>query len=145
MRIEDAVRLRASVGGTFDWSVPDGWQQGRGAWGGLVACAMATAAGSVEDDPARSLRTLSIHIPGALMSGDACVVVEPLRQGSGMSTWQLAIRQDDEVKAHAVAITGRSRTREIVEEEAGWGTAEPPLLPDWTAVHPIPKIGRAHV
>ena len=134
MRIEDAIALRVPVDGTVDWIVPDGWQQGRGAWGGLVAGAMAGAVGAAEPDPDRRLRTLSIHLPGALLTGASTVVVEPIRLGSGMSTWELAIRQDGEVRAHAVAVTGRPRTREIAVEEAQWGTAQPPALPDWTTL-----------
>ena len=28
---------------TWQWNVPDGWQQGRGAWGGLVSGALVQA------------------------------------------------------------------------------------------------------
>ena len=86
MRIEDAVRLRASVGGTFDWSVPDGWQQGRGAWGGLPVGAFLDAAITHVSDPDLAPRSLTAHLLAPVPPGPAEIRLTVLRRGSNTAT-----------------------------------------------------------
>lgn len=137
MRFEDATTLTPAGDGRFAWEVPDGWQQGRGAWGGIVAGGAARAVAASEPEPGRVLRTLSIHMSGPLPAGRATVVVEPLRVGSGLSTWAVTIRDSDGgLAAHAVAVTGGARALDLAQAAASWGTVVPPELPPWRAVEP---------
>lgn len=123
----------------FLWNVPDGWQQGRGAFGGLVLMAMARAAQSFlqdflqehskqnpqqkHDDKERILRSVTGEILAPVLVGQHEIFVEMLRMGSGTAT--LAIRlyptsTSTEVSAHAVMIFARDRGL------ATWNDLTPP-------------------
>ena len=43
MILSTATAMHQQTEGAFTWQVPDGWQQGRGAWGGRVAAGVARA------------------------------------------------------------------------------------------------------
>ncbi|MFM7146377.1 MAG: acyl-CoA thioesterase domain-containing protein, partial [Actinomycetales bacterium] len=84
----------------FTWRVPAGWEQGRGAWGGLVvgACLEAVqqagvAADGAEADgsQARPVRTVTAHLMGPVLAGTANVEVAAVRVGSSMSTWSARV------------------------------------------------------
>jgi hypothetical protein len=125
---------------TFAWDVPDGWQQGRGAWGGLVAAGVARAVELSERSSERSLRTLSLHLPAPLPVGRVTVRVAPLRVGSGLSTWTVSVHDAGEaVCAHAVVLTGRSRVPDLSADARSWPTAQPPTIPAWTEVAALPS------
>ncbi|HTY72946.1 MAG TPA: thioesterase family protein [Actinomycetes bacterium] len=133
MTFEDATALMPVEEGTFGWEVPDGWQQGRGAWGGLVAGGLARAVLIRAADPVRRLRTMSVHMCAPLRVGPATVRVDALRVGSGMSTWAAEVRDSDGLVAHAVVITGRPRAADLVQLPT-WGDAPAPTLPHWLDV-----------
>lgn len=137
MDFGEATRLRDTGDGTFGWEVPDGWQQGRGAWGGLVAGGVLRAVALV--DPERTVRTVSIHMAAPLPDGPAQVQVQALRVGSAMSTWAVTVYgADGELAAHAVVITGDARVPDLVEDEAQWGAVSAPELPPWQDVAVLP-------
>lgn len=138
-RFRTATALERMGDGRCRWDVPDGWQQGRGAWGGLVAGGVAQAVVLDEPDADRPLRTLSVHMSGPLTVGPATVRVEPLRVGSGMSTWSVFVQGGDgEHVAHAVAVTGRERVPELADAMRAWGAVDAPPLPPWRDVAPVP-------
>ena len=137
MTFAAATVLEPVEDATFTWDVPDGWQQGRGAWGGLVAAGLTRAVQAT--DPARPLRTLSLHLSAPLDVGTVTVHVEPVRVGSALSTWQGTIEAAaGETVAHAVALTGAARAHDLHDAARSWGTALPPELPPWDTVAPIP-------
>ena len=80
--------------GTFTLDVPDGWQQGRGAFGGLVLGALARASIMSEPDVSRTLRSLTGELPGAVPVGRSTIAVETLRRGSGASTLHARLVHD---------------------------------------------------
>lgn len=115
---------------SFTWQVPEGWLQGRGAWGGLVVAAHVNAAESAQRsiDDSRRVRNISAHLFGPLPSGTAQVQVSCLRAGSAMTTWQVSIvGSDGELASQAVVITGTPRP---VDDQ--WGVATMPELPPWS-------------
>lgn len=125
-----------SGGGELSWDVPDGWQQGRGAWGGLIAAAVARAVAACDDRP---LRSLTLHLSAPVGVGAATLRVQPVRVGSAMSTWQVALESPPgDPAAQAVALTGLPRAQEVHAASASWGTVVPPDLPPWDVVEPIP-------
>ena len=94
----------------FAIDVPDGWQQGRGAFGGLVIAYLirageAATGGATE----RPLRSLTAEICGPVLVGPAELRVEILRAGSGTTTLAVRLLQEDAVQAHAVMIFGKAR------------------------------------
>jgi len=138
MLFDDSTSLTPAGNGRFDWAVTADWDQGLGAYGGLVAGGAARAAELSEPDPDRVLRTLSLHLGVPLPIGPATVVVDPLRVGSGLSMWSVTLRDaSDGLAAHAVAVMGRSRAADLDEVAAGWGTVDTPELPRWDDLEPL--------
>jgi len=114
-------------GATFTWDVPDGWQQGRGAWGGLVVGAVVGAVTLTEPDDGRRARTLSVQISRPAMVGPHHVRVRAARIGSRVSTWEVAVTDaDDAVVADATVIAGRARPGAADRDEVSWGPVPPP-------------------
>jgi len=105
MTFDEITRLDA----TAVWNVPDGWQQGRGAFGGLTLAMLARAAGGRVDPSERPLRAITAEIPGAVLVGPAQVKLATLREGSGLSTLVSHLEQGGEVVAHAVTSFGKTR------------------------------------
>lgn len=95
--------------GRFSIDVPDGWQQGRGAFGGLVLAMMARAAEATAADPSRVLRSISAQIVGPVQPGAAAITTEVLRAGSSVTSLTVRMVQAEQVMAHAAVILARSR------------------------------------
>ena len=130
----------------FEARVPDGWQQGRGAFGGLVVAHLvrsieAFARGetptspppALEATPERSLRSLTAEICGPVLPGPNTIRVERLRTGTGVSTVAARLERDGEVLAHAVGVLGRPRgaaTDDFCELPR-------PAMPPWREMTPI--------
>jgi hypothetical protein len=73
------------------WLVADGWQQGRGAWGGLVTAAMLDAVLAEVDDPALRVRHLSAQLLAPVPPGPTVLELEVLRRGSATLTVDVRI------------------------------------------------------
>ena len=114
--------------GQFLWDVPDGWQQGRGAFGGLVLAAMVRAAEQAVDEDLE-LRTLSAVLCGPAMVGPAVIDVTRLRVGSSTTTATISLSQTGQVRAHATAFFGRPRI-----DGGDWTDMTPPVVPPWSEV-----------
>ena len=140
-RLLDAVRLDDT---TFAFTVPDGWQQGRGAFGGLVIGAMTRAAIVTTDDDSRRVRSVTAELLGPVLPGVATLKVERLRQGSGLSAVRVRLLQDSgagvvEEQCCAVVVLAKSRP----------GTPQfqhrvPPTIPNWREVDDVavePPLG----
>ncbi len=95
------------TGGRATIDVPDRWQQGRGAFGGLVTGIAIRALEQVAPD--RPLRSLTAELCGPLQAGDADVVVEILRAGNAVTTAAVRLVQHGEVQAHGVGVLGKHR------------------------------------
>lgn len=117
------------VGDRFRAEVPEGWQQGRGAFGGL---SIGIAVRALEEaEPERAMRAVTAELPGPLMPGAAEIAVTSLRRGSGMSTLEATIVQEGETKARVSGVFGRARVADVDLEH----TVDPG---DWRAVEPLP-------
>ncbi len=116
----------------FQTEVPDGWQQGRGAFGGLVIGNLVRAIEAFDGLPERSLRSLTAELCGPVLPGDNTIRVERLRTGTGVSTVAARMERHGEVLAHAVGVLGRQRA-------AGDDFCElpRPTMPPWREVAPI--------
>lgn len=140
----DAIESTADESGRR-WHVPEGWQQGRGAWGGLVVGAMVRAVLHTEPDAARSVRTVSAHLFGPTMAGDARILVDLVRAGSAMSTWSVrVVDASGEPTAGAVVITGLPRASELSAHYPAWGTVAAPDIapPEELPIAPVrPPVG----
>lgn len=117
------------------WLVPDGWQQGRGAWGGLVVAAHLRAVHA--RDPERTVRTIGCQIPAPVPTGAHHCEVTPVRVGSGMSTWQSTITGVDSGEVVSVATVLHAQPRALADLPSITGTLS---RPDAPSAHDVPVI-----
>jgi len=136
----DAATAVTAVGPQqYAWTVPDGWQVGRGAWGGLVVGALIRAVVATEPDPNRTVRSVTLQLVAPAMTGRHRIQVDPVRIGSAMSTWSAALSGDDGSAVAAMsAILGSARTSDPDHDHARWGTATRPVAPAAVDVDPAP-------
>jgi hypothetical protein len=120
---------------TFQSVIPDGWQQGRGAFGGLVLATLLRAMVRTEPDPQRATRTLAGDICGPVLPGPAQIQVRVLRRGSNQSNVAAELVQGGAVLATASAVLSRARP-----SSRQYTRAAPPSLEDWNDV-PVVPIG----
>lgn len=119
------------------WSVPDGWQQGRGAWGGLVVAAC-VAAVELRESPDRPVRAVTVQMAGPVLVGEQRLQVAEVRRGSAMTTWNVDIVDGGGATVvHASIICGAPRDVDA-EALATWGLARMGDQPAWTDVPEIP-------
>lgn len=115
--------------GRFALRVPDGWQQGRGAFGGIVLAALVRAIEASEPDEGRAVRSVNAEIAGPVLPGAALVDVTEVRRGKGLSAWNATLSQDGQGLVRCSAVLARARN------------TDPPALylplpspPPWTEV-----------
>jgi len=124
--------------GRYLWQVPAGWEQGRGAWGGLVIGACLQAVRLVQGDQARPMRTISAHLMASVPAGAAVIEVLPARLGSAMSTWSASVRDEaGQGLAESMVICGWSRAEDLVHLATA-GTATAPDVAAWQDCPPFP-------
>ena len=112
MSLDLVTRVKDGV-----WDVPEGWRQGRGAFGGLTLATLARAASQHEAAADRALRTITAEIPSAVMVGPATITVTPLRAGSGLTTLAAHAEQNGELVAHAVLSFGKTRLHDLERQD----------------------------
>lgn len=134
-RLLDGVRVDAN---TFVFTVPDGWQQGRGAFGGLVVGAMVRAAISATNDVTRVVRSVTAELLGPVLPGVATLHVERLRQGSGVSAVRVRLLQAVvsggplEEQACAVVVTAKARPNTLT-----FSHREAPFASVWSSIDEV--------
>ncbi|MBE7451702.1 MAG: thioesterase family protein [Kofleriaceae bacterium] len=104
-----ASAIRPDGEARYAWEVPDGWQQGKGAFGGLVLGTLLRAMEACEADPARRVRSLSGEIPAPVVAGPTTIEVEVLRRGGGTTFLSARARQAGATVARASALLAASR------------------------------------
>ena len=124
-------------GGRFSMEMPDGWQQGRGAFGGLVLGALtrASLAAGEAAGALPQLRTLTGSLCAPALPGPHEIEVELLRQGSRLSFARATLRSQDKggVVATATCTLGGQRPG-----ETSTFLPEAPALPSWESVNVLP-------
>src|SRR3954469_13798505 len=92
---------------SFRAEISDGWQQGRGAFGGLVLGNLTRAMEVVHAAPEWPLRILNAEIVAPVLVGPAELEVEVMRRGSGVATYAARLVQNGELLARASAVFGK--------------------------------------
>jgi len=115
--------------------IPDGWQQGRGAFGGLVLATLLRAIERAEPDRTRVARTLAGDLAGPVQPGGAELRVRRLRRGSNQSNIAAELAQGGEVLATATAIL--SAPRPVVAPRFV-PPAPPSETPPWQELAAVP-------
>ena len=124
--------LAASSNGqvAFTAQVPTGWDQGRGAFGGLVLGLLARAAIAAEIDKSRSLRTLLGDIAGPVQPGEVQLTARTLRRGNNQSNVAIELSQNGEVLSLGSAVLASARKPSMPE----FALDVPSPAPDWRTI-----------
>lgn len=127
-------------GDQFMLDVRTGYEQGRGAFGGLVLGALTRAMEVTLGDATRTLRSLTAEIVGPVLPGRSPVEATVLRAGNAVTTLVATLKQNGETLVHAIGVFGRHRgfeiesTRERRIDAGDWRKANvvdigPPMAP----------------
>jgi hypothetical protein len=130
---ERGSHVRPLGDGRFASEVPDGWQQGRGAFGGLVLGTLARAVELTVADPARRIRTVAGDLCGPVLPGPAEITVRILRRGANQTNVAAELRQEGEVLATATMVLSTPRTVDVPTR-----SPEPPSAPPAQGLDPLP-------
>lgn len=114
--------------------VPDGWQQGRGVFGGFVLAALVRAMERAISDPSRKLRAMTASIAAPVLAQRSSVTTTILRAGAGLTAATASLSQDGAVCAHAIGTFAKDRAVDF----EGWQRLEAPAFGDWRAADLIP-------
>ena len=120
--------------GQFTCEVRDGWQAGRGAFGGLVLGILTRAITDTVGD-ATPMRSLTAAIPAPVEVGATDVEVRIVRVGSALTTVTAELRQGGEVRALATAVCAKARA-----SATQWRTEARPAAPPWQDVPVAPFV-----
>lgn len=118
---------------TFEATIPDGWQQGRGAFGGLVLAILLRAIEAAEPDTTRRTRSLSGDICAPVLPGLVTVEVTVLRRGRNLTNLDARMLQQGEVVARASAVVSEARAAHLPPTPDA-----PPPASDWSALDVLP-------
>jgi acyl-CoA thioesterase len=130
-----ASRIRPEGPGEFVWDVPPGWEQGRGAWGGLCVAALLAAVDAVNDEGDRPVRSISVELVAPAKVGPVRLTTTLLRRGTSLSAWSAQARDDAGLVGTLTAV--RSTVRPTVPDYASWDL---PTVPDHPAWHDVPVV-----
>lgn len=142
--ISALIRPRpTSEASQFVLDIPDGFQQGRGAWGGLATGALTAAALLVDPRPELAVRALSAQLVAPVLVGRVHLAVEELRRGSATNTLAVRMRADGgDLLAHGVVVLGAARRGPDMPDGAEWlGVTPPAALADGPDCVPVIPIG----
>lgn len=128
----DDLLTPARAGDAFVITVPDGWQQGRGAFGGVVFGGLVRAAELAIAEPARKVRTVSAALFAPVLPGPVEARVAVLKASANVTTAEVRLLQDGGLVGHGVVVAGRSR-----DGAPAWSPPWTPP-PDWRDVAPMP-------
>jgi hypothetical protein len=103
--------------GKFRAIVPEGWEQGRGAFGGLVLALLLRAIEASEavhdKDRARAARTLIGDIAGPVRAGEVEIEAHIVRRGSNQTNVRADLLQGGDLLAYASAVLSTARTEAL--------------------------------
>jgi len=119
---------------TFLGEVPAGWDQGKGAFGGLVLGLLVRAMEASNPDKNRVFRTLLGDICGPILPGQVTLTTRTNRRGNSQSNLEVHLEQAGEILALGSAVFAAPRKAAMPE----FPLEPPPTVPDWRSIEPIP-------
>ena len=133
MTFEELTAVERTDDLQFSATVPQTWEQGRGAYGGLVVATLVNAMQAAEPDKARVLRSVSADLCGPVPAGEVTIDVKVLRRGNKLSSLDARMHQGGEIFARASTILATDRGIETPSL-----FTPPEGLPDWRTMAPAP-------
>lgn len=125
--VVDQEAIRTSI------DVPDGWQQGRGAYGGLVTRELVRAAAAAREDDSLAVRSMLATLAGPVLPGLATIDARVERRGKHTDVISVRMEQGGELKAMATCLFGRQRS-----DDVAWCDLARPEAPPWREVPVAP-------
>ncbi len=136
---EEATAIRAGdVPDVYAGTIPDRWQQGKGAFGGIVIALLARAMLAGERDAGRSLRSLSADLCAPALPGDVELRVAQLRRGASVSFVEAHMFQAGERIARGSATLATARAIPPTGIHGLPPFSPPTRRPPWRDVEPLP-------
>jgi acyl-CoA thioesterase len=129
---DDHLAPRRDADSDFTLAIPEGWEQGRAVFGGLVLGGMVRAMAAVLAAPERRLRSLSAELIASPSPGETQVHVRLLRAGNSVTTLSAELSQNNALLAHATGIFGHARP--VTEQ---FQILQPPAAPKWQDVQAL--------
>jgi acyl-CoA thioesterase len=127
----DATRIQsADEDQTWTANVPDGWSQGRAAFGGIVS-ALVLRAAQTEAPPDRHCIGFNLAFVGPLRPGHCRITQRILRNGRSVSHIENHIHQEGDIRANCTSFWGTPRPQSIFHAPE----AHEKLLPGEEALH----------
>ncbi len=133
-----ASRIHKTAEHTYVVRIPDGWQQGRGAFGGLVLGSLLRAIESEEPDRARRTRNVTAELCGPVQPGEATLEVTTLRSGNRLSCYNATLRQGEGIHARLSATLSTARALSAPQDGPTI-----PNIPSYESIAPFPMDGAA--
>lgn len=109
LSLDTLLELQPTTEGHLLGTIPEGWAQGRGAFGGLVVALLVRAMDRSVRGEERALRSLSAHLLAPVAVGPAELRVLVLRESNSVSTLRAELVQGGEVAAHVVGLYAAAR------------------------------------
>lgn len=157
---ERATAIQEDGSGGYTGVVPDRWQQGKGAFGGVVVGMLTRAIVASPEDRGRRLRSLTADLCAPALPGPVEVRRASLRRGASVSFVEARLTQDGGLVAYASAALASARAippaaiRPASPKRVPWRDVptvpvEPPLGPvfaqkyEYRSTGPLPFAGGA--
>lgn len=135
-RFDRDTRVTLSASGSFDANVDRGWWVARGPNGGYVAALLVRALEQACGDPARQLRSLTIHYVRPPAEGPARIETRVERIGGSLTTLSARLVQGDALQALALAAFSKPRETPAFHHA---------VMPEVAPPEAIPPRGEARV
>lgn len=131
----DDLLTTTARNGAFVGGVPEGWEQGRTAFGGLLVGMMVRTAEREAGGPTHVVRAVSADLMAAVAPGEVELTTSWLRVGNSVSTMQVMLRQGGALAAHAAVTFGAPRpgTPAVSQPDL-------PPPPPWREVPAVPSM-----
>lgn len=102
-------QLLESINQSETIHIPEGWGQGRAAFGGLVGAILVKKAQSILADATKQLRSGYVNFVGPVVVGEALLQADILREGNSVTSIQVKLIQNNQVQSTLIASFGSAR------------------------------------
>lgn len=121
--------------GTWTLTLPAGWMQGRSAFGGLTAAAMAALARRNVPDDTRRLRSSSVQLLAPAVPGEVRGTSEVLREGRNITFVETRLYQGDTLVGRATQVFAK-----VIESSIEVSAPPCPETPDPESLPALPYL-----
>ena len=136
MNIDASLRTQwTPTADAWQIDLPEGWMQGRSAFGGLTAAAMAALGRRVVPDLERDLRLANIQLLAPVEPGRATGAATLLRAGRNITFVEVRMQQDAQLVATCVLVFAKKN-----DSTLNVAAPPPPETPDPESLHPLPFV-----